>query len=235
VNSLPLYLGHEHECAYLPGRSARMAMVPSDLVLNRELFSILVAHGFRRSGELVYRTYCEDCAACVPIRVPVERFRPNRSQRRVQRLNAGLQVVERPPEFHATHYALYRAYQQERHPGGDMSQATAEDYMDFLGNTRWEGTRFFEFREQDRVLAVAVADQLVDGFSAVYTFYDPAEVRRGLGTFAVLWEIEEALRRGMSHVYLGFWIQASRKMSYKSGFRPFQILTCSGWVDGPGP
>lgn len=99
MNSLPLYVGHEHECAYLPGRTARMAMVPPDFPLNRELFSILVANGFRRSGELVYRTYCQDCAACVPVRVPVERFRPNRSQRRVQRLNAGLQVVEKPPSL----------------------------------------------------------------------------------------------------------------------------------------
>lgn len=235
MNSLPLYVGHEHECAYLPGRTARMAMVPPDLPLNRELFSILVANGFRRSGELVYRTYCQNCAACVPVRVPVERFRPNRSQRRVQRLNAGLQVVEKPPEFDASHYALYRAYQRGRHPGGDMGQATPEDYMDFLGNTRWEGTRFFEFREHGRVLTVAVADQLDDGFSAVYTFYDPAETRRSLGTYAILWEIDEALRRGLQHVYLGFWIQASPKMAYKSGIRPMQILTPSGWVDGPNP
>ena len=235
MNSLPLYVGHEHECAYLPGRTARMAMVPPDFPLNRELFSILVANGFRRSGELVYRTYCQDCAACVPVRVPVERFRPNRSQRRVQRLNAGLQVVEKPPEFDASHYALYRAYQRGRHPGGDMGQGTPGDYMDFLGNTRWEGASFFEFREQDRLLAVAVADQLDDGFSAVYTFYDPAETRRSLGTFAVLWQINEALRRGLQHVYLGFWIQASSKMAYKSGFRPIQIMTPSGWVDGPSP
>jgi hypothetical protein len=101
MNQVPLYLGHEHECPYLPGQTARMAFMPPDLPLSQSGFSLLVANGFRRSGDLVYRTYCESCAACVPVRISVADFQPNRAQRRIARGNAALRIIEKPAEMSA--------------------------------------------------------------------------------------------------------------------------------------
>lgn len=230
VTSVPLYLGHEHACPYLPGREARMAFVDPDIPLTRSRFSLLVANGFRRSGGLVYRPYCSNCSACVPVRIPVDRFRPNRVQRRIQQRNVDLRVIEHPAEYHEAHYRLYLRYLKSRHPDSDMGEATPEDYLRFLGNPPWGDTRFIEFCEADRLLAVAVVDGLDDGFSSVYTFYDPDEERRSLGTGAILWQISEVKRRGGAWVYLGFWVAECRKMAYKSGFRPIELLTGKGWV-----
>ena len=230
MNSLPLYLGHAHACGYLEGRVARMACVSPDWPMSPAGYSLLAANGFRRSGELVYRPWCEGCAACVPVRVPVAHFQPNRSQRRIARRNAGLQVIERPAAFDPAHYRLYIRYLQARHPGSDMGQAGPEDYLACLGSARFDGTRFVEFSESGRLLAVAVVDGLTDGFSAVYTFYEPGEAGRSLGVHAVLWQIEEARRRGLGYVYLGFWVAESRKMAYKAGFRPIERFTGREWV-----
>jgi len=230
MNQVPLYLGHEHECPYLPGRTARMAFIPPDLPLSQSDFSLLLANGFRRSGDLVYRTYCESCAACVPVRISVADFQPNRAQRRIARGNAGLRIIEKPAEYDDEHYRLYLRYLQSRHPESNMGQCSAEEYVGFLGNVRFEGTRFFEFRDNDNLLAVAVVDMLDHGFSAVYTFYAPDAQSRSLGTFAVLWQIEEAQRRGRGWVYLGFWVKKCRKMAYKSAFRPLERLVGREWI-----
>jgi leucyl-tRNA---protein transferase len=231
MTRLPLYLGQEHACGYLAGWTARMACVPPDWPMTSRLFSQLVANGFRRSGDLVYRPWCDGCAACVPVRIPVETFQPNRSQRRIAKRNADVRVREKPAEFDAAHYRLYCRYLQARHPDSEMGQAGPEDYLQFLGNQRFEGTRFCEFSEAGRLLAVAVLDELDDGWAAGYTFYEPGEERRGVGTFAVLWQIAEARRRGLHYVYLGFWVAESRKMAYKAGFRPIERFTGSGWIE----
>jgi len=141
-------------------------------------------------------------------------------------------IEEVPASFNEEHYRLYLRYQSHRHPGGDMEQSSAEEFIRFLGNARFEGTVFFEFRRAGLLVAVSVVDVLDDGFSAVYTFYDPELQARGLGTFAILWQIEEVRRRGGVALYLGFWIQESKKMAYKSQFRPYEILGKNGWQDG---
>lgn len=230
MKTVPLYLGHDHVCPYLPDRTARMAFVDPDLPLDRSGFSLLVANGFRRSGDLVYRPHCATCSACVPVRIPVDRFRPDRAQRRIAQRNSDLRVIERRASFDEAHYRLYLRYLRSRHPDSDMGDATPEDYWRFLGHPLWEDTRFIEFREADRLLSVAVVDGLDDGFSSVYTFFDPDESRRSLGTGAILWQIEEVKRRGGAWVYLGFWVADCRKMAYKSGFRPLELLTDKGWA-----
>lgn len=230
MKTVPLYLGHDHVCSYLPDRTARMAFVDPDLPLDRSGFSLLVANGFRRSGDLVYRPHCATCSACVPVRIPVDRFRPDRAQRRIQQRNSDLRAIERWAEFDEAHYRLYLRYLRSRHPDSDMGDAMPEDYLRFLGHPLWENTRFIEFREADRLLSVAVVDGLDDGLSSVYTFFDPDESRRSLGTGAILWQIEEVKRRGGTWVYLGFWVADCRKMAYKTGFRPIELLTDNGWV-----
>lgn len=229
MKSIPLYIGYEHECDYLPGNHARMAYVSPRIELDRDLYTRLVANGFRRSGDMVYRPYCPECSACIPVRIPVERFRPNRAQRRVIRKNSHLRVVQKPPAFQETHYQLYRRYLQSRHPESEMALGLPEDYLSFTGS-RWGDTGFYEFLQGDELVAVAVVDHLNNGLSAVYTFYDPSLVQLSLGTFAVLWQIEEARRRDLPWVYLGFWISRCRKMAYKGGFRPLEALLASDWV-----
>jgi arginine-tRNA-protein transferase len=143
--------------------------------------------------------------------------------------NSDLVVVPKPAIFDNRHYRLYRRYLQSRHAEGRMSEATPEEYFEFL-NCGWGDTAFYEFLENGNLLAVAVVDHLDDGLSAVYTFYDPGTLHRSLGTFAVLWQIAEAQRRRLPWLYLGFWISACRKMAYKGAFRPLQALLGSRWV-----
>ena len=229
MKSIPLYIGNEHDCDYLPGNRARIVYVSPQVSLDQTLYSRLVASGFRRSGNMVYRPYCSECNACIPVRVPVSRFRPNRAQSRILRKNADLEVAARPAAFDPAHYQLYRRYLLARHVDSDMALASPEDYLNFVGCS-WGTTKFYEFRKGQEVLAVAVIDHLEDALSAVYTFFDPDAARRSLGTFAVLWQIAEARRQNLSWVYLGFWIEDCRKMAYKGSFRPLQALLSSNWV-----
>lgn len=229
MKSIPLYVGHDHDCDYLPGKRARMAYVSPNLPLDKRLYTRLVSSGFRRSGNLVYRPHCPECAACIPVRIPVDRFRPNRAQSRIIRKNSDLEIIERPATFETAHYELYRRYLRSRHADSDMALATPEDYLNFVGSD-WADTGFYEFRGDGHLLAVAVIDDLQNALSAVYTFYDPDAARRSLGTFAVLWQIGEAKRRGLAWVYLGFWISECRKMAYKGSFRPMEALLLSNWA-----
>lgn len=229
MKAIPLHIGYEHECDYIPDNQARMAYVSPRVPLDKSVYTRLVANGFRRSGDLVYRPYCAECSACLPVRIPVPRFSPNRAQRRVLKANADLRVVEKPGEFDERHFLLYKRYLESRHGHGSMATSTEAEYLQFLGS-RWGEVGFFEFLAGENLLAVAVIDLLESGLSAVYTFYEPEETTRGLGTFAVLWQIDEARRRGLPWVYLGFWISACRKMAYKGNFRPMEVLVGSEWV-----
>ncbi|CAL1239079.1 arginyltransferase [Candidatus Methylocalor cossyra] len=229
MKPIPLYIGYEHDCDYLPGRRAQMAYVSPRVPLDRAIYTRLAASGFRRSGEMVYRPYCRDCSACVPVRIPVQEFRPNRSQRRVEKANADLTVTRKLDVFDEEHYQLYMRYLRSRHPEGHMVLSSREDYIQFVAS-EWGDTGFYEFRHGSELLAVAVVDHLDDGLSAVYTFYDPDQPRRSLGTYAVLWQVAEARRRGLPWVYLGFWIAQCRKMAYKVLFRPLQAMRAEGWV-----
>ncbi|HEY1773470.1 MAG TPA: arginyltransferase [Gammaproteobacteria bacterium] len=226
--SLDLYISPEHACNYLPERQARSVFVDPRLSMDQALYNLLATHGFRRSGPHVYRPHCEGCQACVPIRVPVAAFRPDRTQKRLYRRNAALRCALRTAEFDADHFALYDRYITARHPDGGMDGSSEADYRQFLLSP-WGKTTLLEIRLDGRLLAVAVTDELPDALSAVYTFYDPASGDRSLGTYAILMQIEEARRRGMRWLYLGYWIAESRKMSYKGRFRPFETLGSDGW------
>ena len=229
MRRIRLFSGAGHACSYLPGRDACSAYVDPGLALDAATYASLAAQGFRRSGDLVYRPHCQGCAACVPVRIPVARFAPDRSQQRCLRDNARVAATARPAEFDAAHYRLFRRYLAARHDDGGMADSSPEDYLGFLGS-RWADTRFVEFRLEEKLLAVAVMDRLEAGLSAVYTFFDPAQSRLGLGTLAVLWQVGEARRLGLDWLYLGFWVKGCRKMSYKERFRPLQALAAGQWL-----
>jgi arginine-tRNA-protein transferase len=229
-----LYLSMPHPCSYLAGRSSTIIFVDPRRALDNEQYGEFVRQGFRRSGDLVYRPYCQDCAACVPVRIPVARFAATRGQRRIRKRNSDLVARERPAAFDPDHFALYRRYIAGRHPGSSMDDPDPERYWGFLVSRQVE-TVFVEFRYRDSgdLACVAATDLLPDGLSAVYTFFDPDAPRRGLGVFAILWQIEEARRRGLPYVYLGYWIRESPKMSYKSNFQPLETLIAGHWLPFP--
>lgn len=225
-----LFLSPPETCGYLPDRRASSLFVDPQLPLDMRRYSALVRLGFRRSGRYVYRPHCAGCAACRPARVPVARFHPDRSQRRNLRNNAGLEIVRRDDAFRDSHYRLYQAYQQRRHPGGSMADADRDAFHGFL-TAPWTDTEFCEFRADGELACVAVYDRLDDGLSAVYTFYSAAAEQRALGKFAVMWLIGEARRRGLEYVYLGYWIEACPKMAYKADFAPLQVHDGARWRD----
>lgn len=231
--TITLYLSPCHDCAYLPEREAVTQFVDPAQPINTPLYSQLVDAGFRRSGEYVYRPRCNGCRACIPARIPVNAFSPSRSQRRAWRRNADLTSRFLPADFHPEHFELYCRYVAARHAGGGMDVTDPDRYREFLFSS-WSDTWCHEFRLDGKLLAVAVVDRLNRGFSAVYTFYDPDHEARGLGNYAVLWEITETRRLGLPWLYLGYWIQECPKMRYKSRYRPLEIYHDGLWLTLPG-
>ena len=220
-----------HACGYWADREARdLVLDPRDPRLP-QLYPMALDWGFRRSGDIVYRPSCVGCQACVAVRVPVATFRPDRSQRRCLKRNADVDARIVAPLRTAEHLALYRKYLTTRHRGGGMDDHGAPEFEQFLIGS-WNQGRFLELREHGshHLLAVAVTD-LVDGaLSAVYTFYDPDEAERGLGTLAVLKQLEWAARDRRAHLYLGYWIAGHAKMDYKRRFQPLEGFNGRGWA-----
>lgn len=222
-----LYLSTEHPCGYLPGRGARNAYLDPDFPLAPERYTWLLAQGFRRSGAHVYRPHCQNCRSCIAARVPVQNFSPNRAQRRCLARNRDLSLHV-AGQLGDEHFALYNRYLNARHPSGGMEAGNREAFHSFL-ECGWGEVQFWEFRGPDRLLALAVVDRMPQALSAVYTFFEPAEEARSLGTLAVLKQIEEARARHLAYVYLGYWVPGSRKMDYKKTFQPLELLTPQGW------
>ena len=226
---ITLYSTPDHECSYLPAQQARTVFIDPALPKSPGLYSLLARHGFRRSGTHVYRPQCELCEQCIPIRVPVANFAPSRRHRRNRRANADLEVTWQPAEYREEYFALYERYLNARHRDGSMANPNPQNFEDFL-LCNWAKTRFAAFRRAGKLVAVAVADPVEDGLSAVYTFFEPSLGRRGLGTYALLWQIDEVARLGQRYLYLGYWISDSSKMAYKAEFLPQERLKGERWT-----
>jgi arginine-tRNA-protein transferase len=217
-----------HTCGYYADRVSQHLVIDPAAPQLDKLYPQALAHGFRRSGDHLYRPRCAGCQACTPFRLAVARFRPNRSQRRCKVRNADLEAVETDAGYSEERHALYRRYLDARHRGGGMDGDDAEDFLRFLVGP-WGNTRFLELRLHGDLLGVAATDVCPESLSAVYTFFDPAHTSRGLGTFAILSQIEWAQRLAVPHLYLGYWIAGHPKMDYKRRFQPAEVLGEHGW------
>lgn len=226
-------------CPYLAGHEERKVF--THLVGRRagELNDILTHGGFRRSQTIAYRPACETCRACVSVRVPVAEFAPSRNLRRIARQNRDLVGALVANQATSEQYSLFRRYLDSRHADGGMVDMTVLDYAMMVEDSHIE-TRIVEYRRRGPdtaingrgdgpLLAVCLTDVLSDGLSMVYSFYDPEEAPRSLGTQVILDHIDRARSMGLPYVYLGYWVAGSRKMAYKARFMPQERLMGPGW------
>lgn len=227
-HGIQFYVTAPYPCSYLPGREARSQVATPNELVDAVAYSQLIQMGFRRSGLYVYRPRCDHCRACVPVRVRVDEFVPNRSQRRTLKRNQHFQVTLRERVFEAEHFALYRRYQASRHAGGGMDRDNESQYRQFLLLSGVK-TMMLEFREGETLRMVSMIDGVENGLSSVYTFYDPGLPKNGLGTYNILWQIQLCRQLGLPYLYLGYWIQESRKMAYKINFQPLEGLVDENW------
>ncbi|MCP5433535.1 MAG: arginyltransferase [Alphaproteobacteria bacterium] len=234
VQSLPrLYLTAPSPCPYLAGRLERKMFTQLAKADANALNSLLTQSGFRRSQNIAYRPACEGCSACISVRIVAREFEFRRGFARTLKRNADIErkaVMARATE---EQFALLRGYLDSRHDDGGMADMALFDYRAMVELTDVD-CQLVEYRLRDgsprgRLVGVSLTDTLEDGQSMVYSFYDTELEARSLGTFMVLDHVREAHRLGFPHVYLGYWVRGSRKMAYKSRFRPMEALTARGW------
>lgn len=226
---IKLFLTKEHDCSYLPDQRASTLFVDPYVLVDEDTYDQLNQLGFRRSGRHYYKPHCADCKACIPSRIPVQHFKPSRQQQRTIKKNAALsKLMCTSINSFDEHYALYSRYIEARHKDGDMYPPNRDQFEQFIQEIT-DATRFIEFRDAGKLVCVSVVDLLSDGLSAVYTYFDPEMDEKSLGVYAILHNIELAANQNLPFLYLGYWIEDCDKMSYKTNFRPTQLLIDQEW------
>jgi arginine-tRNA-protein transferase len=223
------FLTSAHPCSYLEDREARTLFLDPREEVTPALYGVLTHAGFRRSGSHLYRPHCQGCSACVPVRVTVGDFRWSRRFRRIRDANADLKIKIREPAAAPRYFELYSKYIRARHAGGDMDPPTIDHFRSFL-MCDWGRSQFLTLEHHGELVGVAVTDQVIDGFSAIYTFFDPEMPRRSLGVYAVLAQIEHCISHAVPYLYLGYWVRDCAKMRYKTDYRPLELLINNRWI-----
>ncbi len=241
LHKLQFYVTTQYKCGYLPNKLAQSLIAAPHHLVDTNIYSGLIQQGFRRSGKFAYRPYCENCKACIAIRLIVDNFAPSRSQKRAYKQHANLTARVLPLSYQQQHFELYTSYQALRHADEEVNQQAqahrtaeiqteADQYRQFLCKSNVESL-MIEFSDADgAVKIVSVIDVVSDGISAVYTFYDALEARASFGTYSIMWLAEWTKMLGLPFLYLGYWIEASPKMAYKQQFKPQQKLIEGEWL-----
>lgn len=227
---LRLYQSMPYSCPYIPSNRAQHHTTEPNATLSSNLYSELINIGFRRAGSRIHRPNCLDCTQCISLRIPVSDFHANRSQRRIFNKNSNLSVAVVINPDYSNYLSLYEGYIRHRHPESESMQEALNTFEDFLFSP-WSDTFAIEFRlPNQQLVCVAICDPLIQGWSAVYTFYDIEYSNLSLGTFSILKQIELLKHRHLDYLYLGYWINDCDKMSYKTQFRPCEGFTNEHWI-----
>jgi len=218
-------------CPYFADRVERRVITELAGRNSQALHETLTRAGYRRSHGVAYAPACPGCNDCIAVRIRADQFNPSRTQRKIMNRNSDLEATEVAPLANEEQYALFTTYQVSRHSGGDMEGMDSNDYRALVEENTVDSA-LIEFRHRDKLVGVIIIDKLIDGFSAVYSFFDTdMETRRSLGTYMILWLAQRARALELRYVYLGFWINGCRKMSYKTDFQPLEIYSTNKWSE----
>jgi len=228
LHKIQFYVTAPYTCSYLSNQLAQSIIATPQHLVDGYQYSGLIQQGFRRSGKFVYRPHCENCNACIPVRLPVTDFRASRSQKRAYKQHQHLEAIVSTLSFDEAYFALYKAYQIARHEG-NAQEETAEQYRNFLVQSNVESL-FISFTLNGVLKIVSVVDIVEDGVSAVYTFYDTADTKASYGTYSIMWLIDWCKQLKLPYLYLGYWIKNSQKMAYKENFGPQEALIDGEWL-----
>ena len=234
------YLTAPSKCPYWPNREERKVFTYLAGESAADLNNLLTQGGFRRSQNIAYRPACESCRACVSVRIAVDEFRPSASFKRIETKNNDLIAFEKDPIASSEQFSLFRTYLDARHRDGGMADMGVFDYVNMVEETSVD-TKLVEYRkrllpghdplakERGKLMAASITDRLEDGLSLVYSFYDPTATKRSLGTYVILSHIARTQALGLPYLYLGYWVNGSRKMDYKTRFQQLEYLRSDGW------
>jgi arginyl-tRNA--protein-N-Asp/Glu arginylyltransferase len=225
---LDLYISSPNSCDYLQGKESQSIFISPEVVVTPGIYEYLISIGFRRSGQHTYRPHCANCRSCISCRLDSNSFTASRSQRRVIKLNEELTFTAVEAGFYDEHFELYSRYQTYKHPGGSMESFEENEFKSFLCDS-FGNSVMYETRLGKQLIAVAVTDVFSNALSAVYTFFDPAYAHRSIGTYNILKQIQVAKEGDRQHLYLGYYIKDSEKMSYKANFRPIEMFIDGQW------
>ncbi|HIF17482.1 MAG: arginyltransferase [Cycloclasticus sp.] len=226
---LELYISSPQACDYLKDNKAKSIFISPDVNITPGIYEHLISIGFRRSGQHAYRPHCDACRACISCRLDVNQFVPSRSQKRLMAKNENLIFKPLESTFSEEYYDLYKRYQSYKHPGGSMESFGPDEYKAFLCQS-FGNNIVYETRLNGQLIAVAITDVFSDALSAVYTFFDPEYSSRSIGTYNLLQQINATKQLKKKHLYLGYYIKDSLKMSYKANFRPIEMFIEGEWT-----
>ena len=230
LEEIQFYVTTKYACGYITGQDAQSIVATPYKIINSKNFNNLINNGFRRSGQYVYKPNCKNCSACIPIRLLAQNFTPSKSQKRVRKYLNKLTVKVLPLTFDEEHYELYVQYQNKRHRTSNEEEDDIADYNDFLIKSN-VNSNIIEFRLDNKLKIVSIVDFVNDGISAVYTFYDCDNNKLSLGTISIIWLLDLCKRENLKFLYLGYWINESQKMKYKTNFKPYELMIEGVWQE----